>query len=114
MSKAGSFRHYLEDNEENAAKALLEKAYIANRIAKISVGEQREKLYRLKKRYLAAAIRLMPKMFLVDSRIVLSGKSALLGLTSNVGYRFHVVIKENTQETGTISGRSRGDADIAA
>src|SRR2546429_2147864 len=112
MAKTSSFRHYLEHNKENAARTLLERAYVANKIAKISVGEQREKLYRLKNRYLATAIRLVPKMFLVDSRIALSEKSALLGLTSKVGYRFHVVIKANAEETGTIFEGSRGDADV--
>ena len=114
MSNAGSFRNYIEQSKENAAKTLLEKAYLANRIAKISGGDQREKLYQLKSRYLSAAIRLMPKMFLVDSRIVLGGKNALLGITSHAGYRFHVVIKENAEETGTAFGGNRGDADLAA
>jgi len=114
MTKAGSFKSYLEQGKENAAKTLLEKAYLANRIAKITGGDQREKLYRLKSRYLSTAIRLMPKMFLVDSRTVLDGRNALLGITSNVGYRFHVLIKENPEESGTAFGRCRTDTDLAA
>lgn len=114
MANVGSFRKYLEHSKERAANTLLEKAYLANRIAKISGGDQREKLYQLKSRYLSAAIRLVPEMFLVDSRIVLGGKNALLGITTNVGFRFHVLIKENAEETGTASEGRRRDADIAA
>lgn len=114
MSKANSFRHYLEQNKENAARTLVNKAYLANKIAKISVGEQREKMYQLKNRYLTTASRLMPEMFLVDSRIVLRGKNELLGLTTKVGYRFHVVIKENTEETRTKFGKGSGNTELAA
>lgn len=114
MATVGPFRKYLEHSKERAANTLLEKAYLANRIAKISGGDQREKLYRLKSRYLSAAIRLVPEMFLVDSRIVLDGKKRLLGITTNVGFRFHVLIKENTQETGTVSEGRRRHTEIAA
>ena len=113
MSKTSSFRNYLERSKERAARTLLGKAYLANRIAKVSVGKQREKLYELKGRYLSKALRLTPRSFLVDSRTPLGSRDTLLGITTNAGFRFHVVINENAEQTRAVCG-SGGDAELAA
>jgi hypothetical protein len=100
MAKGSCFSRYLERNREGAAKALLTKAYLANKIAKISVGKQRETLYELKGRFLSSALKLTPTSFLVDSQTQLGGSNLLVGITTNVGFRFHVIIKENAGQVG--------------
>jgi hypothetical protein len=100
MAKASCFSKYLERNRERAAKALLTKAYLANKIAKISAKKQRETLYKLKGRFLSSALRLAPRSFLIDSQIQLGDSKMLVGITTNVGFRFHVIVKENTDQIG--------------
>jgi hypothetical protein len=114
VSKTSSFSDYVERSKQRSVGALLSKAYLANRIAKLSVGEQRERLYRLKSRYIYKALELGPQSFVVDSWIHLDEETILVGITSSVGFRFHVVIKANSKKRRAALGGSRGDTDLAA
>jgi hypothetical protein len=114
VPKIGSFSDYVERSKQRSIGALLSKACLASRIAKLSVGGQRERLYELKSRYLSTALRLGPQSFVVDSWIRLGEKSVLVGITSRQGFRFHVVIKANSEKREAARARSRGNTDLAA
>lgn len=114
MRRASSFSEYLEQNRDRLARRLIEKAYVANRIAKVCVGRQRKRLYGLKTRYLSAAFALMPNSFLVDSRTIVGNGTVLVGVTSSAGFRFHVCIEEVSKEREAVLSGEPDDADLAA
>ena len=88
--KAG-FREYLETQRQRAMRTLLEKAYVANRLAKLSRGEQRSRLYELKCQHISQAIVLSVADIICDS--VLGSSSRIIGISSRQGYRFHVPLE---------------------
>jgi hypothetical protein len=114
VPKTSSFSDYVERSKQRSINALFSKAHVASCIAKASVGEQRERLYKLKSQYLSTALRLGPQAFVIDSCIRLDERTVLVGITTKVGFRFHVVTKANSEKRGAALGRSRGDTDLAA
>ena len=87
MRKA--FREILRANRGAAGKQLLEKAFVANRLAKISRGKQRARLYGLKQRYVLSAMRLLPETFAVDG-VLKTDERVVVGVQTTVGFAFHL------------------------
>jgi hypothetical protein len=89
MAYRPTFKEYLEQSSEKLTRRLIEKAYVANKLAKITSGESKWRLYCLKYQYLSSAMKLKPTWFCVDSQKRL-GDSILLGVTTLPGFAFHV------------------------
>ena len=85
------FKEHLEATRHEAVRSLLHKAYVANRLAKLSYGVQRLRLYELKCRYLSQAIELSATDIILDS--MLGSQFGIIGITTKHGYRFHVPLK---------------------
>jgi len=85
---ASAFKQYLKSSRADSAGKLLQKAYIANRLAKICHGRSRSALYGLKCRCLSQALELTDTGSFCDS--VVSYPIQLIGVTTARGYRFHV------------------------
>jgi hypothetical protein len=86
---ATTFRQLVDARRPIAARALLDKAYVANRLAKLSTGHTRLACYRLKTDYLSAAIEVYPDAFWIDA-VEPRGISAILSVRSTLGTSLHV------------------------
>jgi hypothetical protein len=83
---------YLVAVRSRHAHTLLLDARAASRLAKVSHRGSRL-LYQRKVRALSRAIELCPQAFVVDSALP-APSSALIGITSDVGIRLHVPVRE--------------------
>ena len=88
-SGATTFRQLVDARRPIAARALLDKAYLANRLAKLSTGHTRLAFYRLKTDFLSAAIAVYPDAFWIDG-VEVRGISAILSIRSRLGTSLHV------------------------
>jgi hypothetical protein len=82
------FGKYVASKREQAVDKLLHKAYIANRLAKISHGRSRAVLYGIKYKHLSQAVAITGTKTYCDSVIELPIQ--LFGISTARGYRFHV------------------------
>ena len=89
MSKPCAFGEYIKRVGPELTLQLVEKAYRANRLAKITSGESKMVLYGIKYKYLSRAVDLKPDWFYVDSTTH-AGNMIVLGVTSKVGFSFHI------------------------
>jgi hypothetical protein len=92
-SGATTFRQLVDARRPIAARALLDKAYLANRLAKLSTGHTRLVFYRLKTDCLSAAIEVYPDAFWIDAAEP-RGISAILSIRSRLGTSLHVAAAE--------------------
>ena len=89
MSKPCAFGEYIKRVGPELTLQLVEKAYRANRLAKITSGKSKMALYRIKHKYLSRAVDLKPDWFYIDSTTRV-GNMIVLGVTSKVGFSFHI------------------------
>jgi hypothetical protein len=109
MQPGSPFKRYLERNRKELGKRLLEKAYIANRLAKLSSGRQRTKLYNLKYKYVVSAMRLLPETFRVDPGVGEDfDRRPVLGIRTRVGFSFHIPATEIPDQVQVLLDAERG------
>jgi len=83
-----TFNDYLRERRSESARLLLNKAYQANKIAKVCVGRAKAILYALKYLHLSRALELSDRGVFCDS--IADQPAQLIGVTTMQGYRFHV------------------------
>ncbi len=89
MRRVTSFRDLLEQSRRPLGRTLLEKADLANKLAKQCKGASKRQLYKVKHRHLSRAIEIMPNSFHLDS-VVETTAGMILGVRSFEGLAFHI------------------------
>jgi len=97
MAVKSSFAAILERSKQESVAALIRRAQMANRVAKLCDPKDRERLYAIKRCCLGLAMSLAPHSAYVDSRVTLDEKTLLLGITVNARFRFHVPAESASQ-----------------
>lgn len=90
------FSQYLRERRAESARMLLDKAYQANKLAKVCSGRSRAVLYDLKHHLLSQGVKLSEGEVFCDS--VINGPFPLIGVTTTVGYSFHVPASQLSEE----------------
>jgi hypothetical protein len=93
---------------------LLDKAYQANKLAKICAGRSRAALYGLKYLHLSHGLELAEGEVFCDS--VVDASTPLIGVTTAQGYRFHVPasqLSEGALRSLQMTNRRTIDVDAA-
>jgi hypothetical protein len=109
-----TFKDYVRSRRPESARIQLNKAYQANKIAKVCVGRARQVLYGLKYAHLSAGLELSDGGVFCDS--VPDDLSDLIGVTTLQGYRFHVPstrLSRDALRSLQITGRRVSDAKAA-
>jgi hypothetical protein len=83
-----TFNEYLRERREESVRILLDKAHRANKLAKICSDRSRSVLYGVKYSHLSRGLELDNGESFCDS--VVEHPVPLIGVTTKVGYRFHV------------------------
>ena len=83
-----TFNDYLRARRPESARLQLNKAYQANKIAKVCVGRAKAILYSLKYLHLSHGLELSDGEVFCDS--IADQPIQLIGVTTMQGYRFHV------------------------
>lgn len=83
-----AFKEYLQARRPESARLLLNKAYQANKLAKVCGGRSRAILYSLKYLHLSHGLELSDGGVFCDSSD--DQPTPLIGVTTMHGYRFHV------------------------